>query len=289
MKDCKIKSKKKVALLVIALIVLIIGIWTIWGNATIGTTTINIGNANIPASFDGFKIAHISDLHNAEFGVQNEKLIEILRAEHPDLIAITGDLIDSNHTDISIAITFVQQAAQIAPCYFVTGNHEAWLGDKYNDFEVQLANNGVCVLHNQTEVIEKSGSTIQIVGVDDPAFAESSSMFNLAAGVVGTEIDNSRVENGYKILLSHRPEVFSVYSEKKIDLALCGHAHGGQFRLPLIGGLIAPDQGLFPKYDSGVYTEGNTTMIVSRGIGNSVIPIRFNNKPEIVIVVLHSE
>ena len=96
-------------------------------------------------------------------------------------------------------------------------------------------------------------------------------------------------EDGYTILLSHRPELFEVYAENNIDLIFSGHAHGGQFRIPFVGGLIAPNQGLFPKYDAGIYEEGNTTMVVSRGIGNSIVPFRINNRPEIVLVELASQ
>ena len=95
-------------------------------------------------------------------------------------------------------------------------------------------------------------------------------------------------ETAYAILLSHRPELFETYAACGVDLVLSGHAHGGQFRLPFIGGLIAPNQGLFPKYDAGLFTDGNTNMIVSRGIGNSIIPIRFNNRPEIVLLELRA-
>ena len=101
---------------------------------------------------------------------------------------------------------------------------------------------------------------------------------------------NEAVQNGnFTILLSHRPELFEVYADNKMDLVLSGHAHGGQFRLPFVGGLVAPNQGLFPKYDAGLYTEENTNMIVSRGIGNSILPFRFNNRPEVILIELESE
>ena len=102
-----------------------------------------------------------------------------------------------------------------------------------------------------------------------------------------TKLSQVNISNGFTILLSHRPECFNVYQNKNIDLVLSGHAHGGQFRLPFLGGVIAPNQGLFPKYDAGIYTENGTTMIVSRGIGNSIIPVRINNRPEIVIIELN--
>ena len=127
-------------------------------------------------------------------------------------------------------------------------------------------------------VIEKDGEAISLIGIDDPSFAE-----------FPESIDEISSFDGFKILLSHRPEYFDKYADWNVDLVLSGHAHGGQFRLPFIGGLVAPGQGLFPKYDAGSFTEDNTTMIVSRGIGNSIIPVRFNNRPELVLVVLESK
>lgn len=143
---------------------------------------------------------------------------------------------------------------------------------------------GVIVLHDESIVIEKDGQTIQMIGIDDPDFS-----YIAADKIVSTKLETMDIKEGFTLMLSHRPELFDSYVENEIDLVLSGHAHGGQVRIPLIGGLIAPDQGLFPKYDAGVYSEGNTTMVVSRGIGNSVIPIRINNRPEIVLIELQSE
>ncbi|MGI5897262.1 MAG: metallophosphoesterase [Oscillospiraceae bacterium] len=262
-------------------------LWTIWENRTVGITTVNVQSKNIPASFNGFKIAQISDLHNAEFGDDNKQIIGLLKKEQPDIIILTGDLLDSHHTESNIAVSFVKQAMEIAPCYYVTGNHEAQLGEQYVSFEKQLESCGVSILHNQTATIERNGEFIQILGVDDPSFSESDSMFDLNAEILSTEIERADAQKGYKILLSHRPEAFDVYVEKGIDLVFCGHAHGGQFRLPFVGGLAAPNQGLFPKYDGGTYQENRTTMLVSRGIGNSIIPFRIGNQPELVVAILH--
>lgn len=285
----KIKKKKgKIVLYLILFLIAFITIWTVWGNITVKTTSFNIVNDSIPKSFDGTKIAHISDLHNAQFGKDNSVLINILKSEKPNIIAITGDLVDYEHTDIDVAISFIKEAVNIAPCYYVTGNHEAWLGAKYSILEEQLINCGVIVLHNQTIRIEKEDEYIQIIGIDDPDYAKNEFIFGSSSDVITKEIEKSLMTDGYKILLSHRPEMFKIYVEKNIDLILCGHAHGGQFRLPFIGGLIAPDQGFLPEYDAGSYNDGKSTMIVSRGIGNSIIPIRFNNRPEIVFINLYS-
>ncbi len=284
------KLKKRCLLLTAAIALAALVLWTIWGNITVQTTVYHVYDSQLPEGFEGYRIAQISDLHNAEFGADNQKLLSILQKEQPDIIAMTGDLVDSNHTNIHIAAAFARQAVEIAPCYYVTGNHEAWLGEAYETLEQQLEACGVTVLHNQTEILCSGSETIQLLGIDDPDFAESGSgLFDLEAGIISEEIERADAGAGYQILLSHRPEVFSTYVDPGIQLVLCGHAHGGQFRLPFIGGLVAPNQGLFPQYDGGVYTQDGTTMIVSRGIGNSILPVRFNNRPEVVITVLHKQ
>ena len=105
-----------------------------------------------------------------------------------------------------------------------------------------------------------------------------------------TKLEELHTEDDvFTILLSHRPELFDIYADHGMDLILSGHAHGGQFRLPFIGGLVAPNQGLFPEYDAGIYTEGNTNMLVSRGVGNSILPFRINNRPEVILIELQAE
>lgn len=276
--------KKKLILTIISVIAIVLVIWTVWGNVTVGVTRYTVASNRLPASFDHYKIAVVSDLHNAEFGENNSRLAEMIEKEKPDIIAITGDLVDSSRTDIEIAEKLVQKLVEIAPCYYVTGNHEAWIGEQYQELEKKLLNEGVVILHDRSEQLTKNNETIQLAGLDDPDFTDRDS--SIQESMLETKLSNMDMTDDYCVLLSHRPETFEAYVSENIDLALSGHAHGGQFRLPFIGGLIAPNQGLFPKYDAGEYSENNTTMIVSRGIGNSIIPIRFNNRPEIVIVEL---
>ena len=241
----------------------------------------------IPQGFDGFRIAQISDLHNAEFGEENCELIELLSQTDPDMIVITGDLIDSRHTDIDLALEFVRQAIQISPVYYVSGNHEARVRE-YEDLKMSLAEAGVVVLDNQKVQITREGESITLMGIDDPSF-RADYLFGDAVSVAQQAIEDLQNESdGYTVLLSHRPELFDLYVETGMNLVFSGHAHGGQFRLPLIGGLVAPNQGFFPEYDAGIFTEDDTTMIVSRGIGNSIIPLRINNRPEIIVVTLNN-
>ena len=279
------RNKKRVILIVT--VVLLVGLcgWTIWGNTALEINEYEIMSDKIPEAFTGFRIAQVSDLHNAEFGEGNEKLIELLSQTDPDIIVITGDLIDSRHTDLDIALEFARQAIKLAPVYYVSGNHEARVRE-YEDLKMGLVEAGVIVLEDQKVQIMREGKSISILGIDDPSFQENY-LFGDAASVTSsalTELQNE--SDGYTVLLAHRPELFETYVDAGVDLVFSGHAHGGQFRLPFIGGLVAPNQGFLPKYDAGLFSEGSTNMIVSRGVGNSIIPIRFNNRPEIVVAEL---
>ena len=279
--------KKKHIFVIKLMLLFILVVWTIWGNVTVGITRYTVTSNRLPHSFDGYKIAVVSDLHNAQFGNNNSQLVEKIKKEHPDIIAITGDLVDSNRTDIEIAIQLVSQLTEIAPCYYVTGNHEAWINEQYQELEKGLIAENVVILHDNVIQLTKGSETIQIAGQDDPYFTNTDTY--IQESMLQTRINNMSLSNEYCILLSHRPEMFEAYVSEEFDLVLSGHAHGGQFRVPFIGGIIAPDQGLFPEFDAGKYSKNNTIMIVSRGIGNSIIPVRFNNRPEIVIVELISE
>ena len=277
------KMNKKTVLVVSVLVILCLGIWTLWGNTALEVNTYEIVSDRIPRGFDGVRIAQVSDLHNTEFGEGNEKLIELLSQTDPDIIVLTGDLIDSRHTDIEIALAFVRQAVRFAPVYYVSGNHEARVYE-YTEMKRGLIDAGVVVLDNQTVQITRDGDSLTLMGIDDPSFR-----YGDDESIVRSAVDDLRsASDGYTILLSHRPELFDLYVNLGMDLVFSGHAHGGQFRLPLVGGLVAPHQGLFPRYDGGLFHKEDTTMIVSRGVGNSIIPLRFYNRPEIVVAELKS-
>ena len=271
----------------VAIVLLLLVLWTMWGNTALELNAYTISSDDLPGSFDGHRIAHVSDLHNAVFGDANKKLLSLLQNAEPDMIAITGDLIDSRNTDVAAALSFVEKAMQIAPCYYVTGNHEARVSE-YDSLRSGLEDIGVVVLGDEQLEITVCGESISTLGVNDPSF-NTDYLFGDAAAVMDAKLSELAVEDdAFTILLSHRPELYDVYADCGIDLVLSGHAHGGQFRPPFVGGLIAPNQGFFPKYDAGLYTEGGTNMIVSRGIGNSILPFRFNNRPEVVVVELES-
>ena len=274
--------KKKVIMTLTILVLIGLVIWILWGNTALEISEYEIVTDQIPQGFDGFRIAQISDLHNAQFGEGNAKLIGALFQANPDIIVITGDLIDSRHTEIGIALEFARQAMKIAPVYYVSGNHEARV-QEYQDLKKGLADAGVILLENEKTEISRGGECVTLMGIDDPSFRVDY-LFGDAESVARQAIEKLQNESdGYTILLSHRPELFELYVDSGIVLVFSGHAHGGQFRLPFAGGLAAPNQGFFPEYDAGRFEEENTTMIVSRGVGNSIIPIRINNRPEIVL------
>ena len=251
--------------------------FAVWQTQALELNTCTVKSDQLPTAFDGYRIAQVSDLHNACLGKDNEKLLTLLRQAEPDIIAITGDMIDSRNTDVEIALAFAAEAVRIAPCYYVTGNHEARVPAAFRELRQGLAELGVTVLQNESLLLERAGETITLIGVDDPQF-RGSTMDRKLAELVWRE--------DFTVLLSHRPELFETYVQSGADLVLSGHAHGGQIRLPFVGAVIAPNQGFFPEYSEGMYTDGGTNMVVSRGIGNSVIPFRFLNPPEVVLVIL---
>lgn len=269
-------------------VVVIIGLAAFlgWQNNSISITEILFKNDRVSEAFDGYKILQISDLHNKEFGSNQNRILSKIEKINPDSIVITGDLVDSNNTDIDTAMDLINGAITIAHVYYVSGNHEAWSGS-YNDLKSRLESAGVVVLDNQKTEIFSDRDSIDLIGLSDPSFIGSDSVEN--DGNAQTErLLTALVEENtnFKILLSHRPELFNLYSKSNLDLIFSGHAHGGQFRLPFIGGLVAPDQGFFPELTEGIHTKNNTSMIISRGLGNSVIPIRIFNRPELIVVTL---
>ena len=275
-------KRRVIVLITAAVLVPALLIWLLWANSSPAATQVAVASGALPGAFEGFKIAHVSDLHNAVFGRENEKLLSLIRAAKPDIIAITGDLIDSRHTDIDSAMAFVEAAAEIAPVYYVTGNHESRLD--FDEIEPRLIAAGARVLRNEAEDIGRGGERIRLAGIDDPSFIRTG---GTAEERAAAELEQLGDGGGtFTVLLAHRPELVEVYAEYGAGLVLSGHAHGGQVRLPLLGGLYAPGQGLLPEYDSGLFSLGETQMVVSRGLGNSVAPLRVNNRPELVIVTL---
>lgn len=279
--------QKKRKQLLIGLLILfgMIG-FSYFENNAITVSEYEIASEKLPESFDGFVIVHLSDLHNKAFGENQKRLIKHVKAQNPDMIVITGDLIDSNRPDVETGLLLVEEAVKIAPVYFITGNHDNWLSDT-NTFALfqGLEQLGVRVLDDErTELyLEDETECISLLGVDDDTVSDTSRLRETLSELTA----QNESQPVFTLLLAHQPQRLPDYGEYEIDLVLSGHAHGGQFRIPLVGGFVAPDQGFLPKYTKGLYEENGTKMIVSAGLGNSVIPQRLLNRPEVVKITLN--
>jgi len=272
-----------IILIVLAIPVIIL---LVDSNTRLVTTEYALTYDDLPGGFDGYRIVLLADLHGAEHGTDNERLVERIREAEPDVIAIAGDLIDRHQPghpverQIEIAQTLVRQLVRIAPVYYVTGNHE-WDSGMVHPFLAMLEENDVNVLRNQYRSISIGNDTVVVAGVDDP---------NGPADMVKPGEFIERIQQNenpdFLIVLSHRNYNLRLYSELGVDLVLSGHAHGGMVRFPFTDGLIGPQYDLFPTYTSGVYTRENTNMVVSRGLGNHLGWTRFLNNPQVVVVEL---
>lgn len=271
--------------------------WCRWSNQALVTTNYTIRSGKLPEAFNGFRITQVSDLQSEYFGAGQSQLLVSVRKTKPDIIVITGDLVDRNHTNFMAAMKAVSGLLKIAPVYYVNGNHELRIPEqKIQPFYEELRQMGVHVLFDAVETIERDGAHINIMGLSEQTL--------FSAKRVGWELGNSffaalmqdnmrsireDADEAFSILLVHEPQYQVDYNLAEPDLIFAGHAHGGQFRLPNGQGLFSPGQGPLPKITSGVHKCGNSRMVVSRGLGNSVFPVRLNNRPEIVTAILVRE
>ena len=279
------KRKIRVFPIILALFALAVGIILIDSNTRLTTAVFELRYPNLPDAFEGFRIVVLSDIHAAVYGDDNERLISKVREAEPDIIAITGDLIDkhrnlSAEAQLQIAGTLAEGLAGIAPVYFVTGNHD-WNSGVLRQLISDLEERGVRVLRNRYSQLFRDGDSIILAGTDDPnGAADMIKPAELVARIYETE------DPGFIVMLEHRNNNLRLYNEPGVDLVLCGHAHGGLIRLPFTDGLVGPQRDWFPTYTNGVYAIGGTNMIVSRGIGNHTGVPRFLNNPQIVVAVL---
>lgn len=240
-----------------------------------------VKSQKLPESFDGFKIVQLSDLHGAEFGEDGMGLVEKVEELEPDIIALTGDFV-TDEGDLAAIEKLAARLTELCPVYFVSGNHEFGSGLAVKVRNI-LERAGVKYLSNEYLTISRGEDEILLGGVEDPlAYADMLSPDELAQKM------NDAAPDAFKILLGHRNYWMTEYPELPVDLIFCGHAHGGLIRIPGVGGLIGTDRRLFPDFDAGEYNNGRYTLIVSRGLGNSVPIPRVFNRPEIVCVELSS-
>ena len=274
------KNKKIVFAVFIAVLILSIGFLGI--DSSLKTVHYEIEN---PKSETPLRIAFISDLHACLYGGEDQsELIEEVRAQNPDMVLFGGDIFDSRRIPDDGAITLLKALGSEFACYYVSGNHEVRHG-KLDYYKEIVDSCGIKILdgiHTKMAVSAVNG-TPDIYGFDDvTAYDDLSEQL----AHIEQTTENYHFSESFNVLLIHRPEHFEHYSELGFDLVLCGHAHGGQWRIPgLLNGLYSPGEGLFPKYAGGIYEKEGTTMIVSRGLAKESTPLpRIFNRPELVII-----
>ena len=249
--------------------------------------TVNADNVAQP-----IRVALVADLHSCAYGEGQRELLEAIEKEAPDLLLLGGDIFDHEIPN-DRAVAFLKGIQGKYPCYYVTGNHEYWSGKEgFAEKMAILDSCGAIRLSGDMDTIEIKGTKLNICGVDDPyAWADNGFLIENRDGSYREQVQQvaELARNGhFTILLAHRPELFSYYSQYGFDLVLSGHAHGGQWRIPgILNGVYAPNQGLFPAYAGGRYEQNGTVMIVSRGLARESTRVpRFYNRPELVVVDL---
>ena len=270
-------------------------LYTKYNVNTLEVTKYVVENKKVPKEFDGYNIVQISDLHSKLFGENNKKLIQKIKSLNPDIVVVTGDLIDGENNNYNVALDFMKEISKLYRVYYIIGNHEQKslikkYKDEYKDYFNKLHQIDFVNLDNNKVEIVKGDSNINLYGLTVPYSCYKYLFDNQET--TGIDIDFLEEKLGkvdreqFNILLAHTPFYFDEYEKWGADLTLCGHVHGGIVRLPLVGGLLSPDRKFFPKYDLGEYIKNKSTMIVSKGLGGSKVLIRVNCKPEIVNIKL---
>ncbi|NLY97051.1 MAG: metallophosphoesterase [Clostridiaceae bacterium] len=277
-----------------ALIVLLLIIFQLYQNNRLKVSRYIIESSKIPSGMDGFTLCHLSDLHSKRFGKDNRRLLEKIDEIQPDIVVITGDMMNNRNDDGRVFLDLLPHLTKYR-CYYVTGNHEQftayWDPAFMPKYLEKIRNAGVVVLNNEKLVIKKGSEQIRLYGLQtdlkyyrnmrDTKFSKVEFTEKNLTDLLGECSDRC-----FNLLLTHNPLHFQAYADWGADLVLCGHVHGGVIRLPGVGGLLSPERVFFPEYSEGIYTKNNTRMIVSRGLGNSTINLRVFNRPEIVVAEL---
>ena len=280
----KKKLIKKIAFSLTALILVLSTVFLLIGNFYVDVQQIHIFNEKIPESFHNYLIAHVSDYHNRTSSIVDKQILDSLKEEQPDIIVITGDLIDSKSTKVDVALEFTRKLCEIAPVYYVTGNHESnvWRSDEseFNRLIDGLSDMGVTLLRNSSVKIQnEAGDYFYLHGIDDPYFYGGYEQDFQRTEILCDDLNINDEE--LNVLLAHHPETLSVYYKYNFDLVFSGHAHGGQ--ITFFGkAIMAPDQVTFPPYTEGLYKMVDTQLVLSRGIGYSMFPLRVFCNPHLI-------
>lgn len=273
-------KKYRKRIIIDLVIVAVLAALLIDSSSRIVTSSYTVSSDNLPESFKGFKIVQLSDIHGHIFGKDSAGLVEKTAAQNPDIIAITGDMADENTENFAELESLLSQLREIAPVYYVSGNHE-WWARCIPTLEEIFARQDVRYLQNEYVMLERGGESIALIGVEDPnGPAGMTKPPELVAALEEAEGE------GFRVLLGHRNYWRETYPELEVDLIFCGHAHGGIVRLPFVGGVLGTEMSLFPDDVDGTVESGRYTLVISRGLGNSVPIPRFLNNPELVAVTL---
>lgn len=254
-----------------------------------------VTDSELPLEFDGMRLVLISDLHEQQFGKENERLLQRILEQKPDCVMIAGDLlIKGTELRSYKVLPFLEKLCRKVPVYYAPGNHEEYLEREcgvgvYQKYLDDLEKIGVRYLSNQTIEIDRNGKKLFVTGLhlQKKFFAKFYEKVSLQKEDIEELLGKKR--EGYEILLAHNPTYYPIYSQWGANLVLSGHVHGGIVILPFVGGVISTTYQFFPKYDFGKFQEGKATMILSRGLGVHTIKVRLFNKPEISVITLRKE
>lgn len=250
-------------------------------NSGIDVERITVRRGDLPEGFDGFRIAHVSDLHGNSFGIDNDELCAMIHAERVDIIVLTGDYVNSMG-DVSMVYATAVKLCEVAPVYYVPGNHEydRRYDVSYKDVERDLVRAGVTVLRNRAVELERGGDTVTLLGVDDPN--GNADMLSMAETVALAKERSPE----FLIMLNHRYDREYEAAALGVDIMFAGHAHGGLIRVPFTDGLVGPSRVLFPQHTNGLYDIDGMSLVVSRGLGNAKPSMRMFNRFHLPIVTL---
>lgn len=252
-----------------------------WQNFTLQVETVELFFESLPPQFDGLRVAELSDLHGRSFGENNVRLLRTLQKARPDMICICGDLFDEK-TDLTMLEPLLTGLTDIAPVYYVTGNHE-WQVKNLREILQKMRAWGVTVLENEGRVLSRGGAEMVVAGVHDPC-----GPYDMKTPAALVRELRSAQGNDFILMLSHRNDELAMWSQLGVQLVLSGHCHGGVVRLPFVGGVFGTRRELFPEYDAGVYRQDGTTLFVSRGLGYTNVHFRLFNRPHVPIMILRS-
>lgn len=262
-------------------------IWGVYCDNVIAVTNYSVKNGKNNAKL---KFVVVTDLHNKEYGDGNADLVKLVEEQNPDFIAVCGDMVNRNENDTGKMKTVLEKLAKIAPTYCCLGNHERDNADEFGtDFKAEINSTGAVLLDDEYIKFTKNGQSVLIGGMSDYPYYEFYTPEDDVPSRTLWEEFSEQAKNNFTILLHHQPEYIAEDAKKTdIDLIVCGHTHGGQIQLPFVGGLIAPNQGLFPKYDKGEFDLDDTKMIIFAGLSNTTFIPRINNQVELGVVTVQN-